>query len=544
MKESLTNAQPNAYLVYFDETAQANLRRIVNPRRGPNLSVPNLELKAGVTLSDYMMRKNDLGDFTNCITAEMSSRPVPHVFKRAETVALTELYKIWAPYIFAKVFRELKAPVQTYNKVSRLGWPEFTNPENKQDVLSSFFSQIAADGVQNYTKAFIILNVRLQAEPKKKKRTFMFVDSLGRSYEKEVSEEDRLVKVKDVGTRVSSRTRVIFNMPLPNLFKQVLDTAIHNVFLRYPAFHHDMFNKRLLPVKGKHICLDVKHFERFTADAVRARGAMLGGLYADINGIFERIPFVCPTDDWTKFMYLYPNREAGYSDQFSSGDSAVAPAQKEVFTALYAEYFHVTRRLARSEAVNLVFQGGDEKLTIRNYGDDNSISGDASELAAVFRFLQEYLHVEEEQPPKFLGFVWTEALGWRLPIDSYLLKTYLNERRPYSNFRKYPNLGWVEKRKIFSSLGHPALAERIFGEEDKALRTWGLPWTDIMWRAEVERRKAAAGELNPNFVLGKDYAMTAEEKLATGEFIGLTPDRTRTMIKQLADAKWLTETNL
>jgi hypothetical protein len=335
-------------------------------------------------------------------------------------------------------------------------------------------------------------------------------------------------------------------MPIPNLYKQVLDSAIHNVFLRYPAFHHDMFNNRILPVEGEHLCLDVKHFERFTADAVRARGRLLGGLYSEISTLFTDISFAVPSDSYKTIFFIKPNREAGYSDQFSSGDSAVAPVQKEVFTALYSEYFKVTRALSNEEAINLTFNGGDEKLTIRNYGDDNSLSGQATELSAVTRFLSEYLHVEPEVPPKFLGFVWYEGLGWRLPPASYLLKTYLNERRPYSNFRRFPNLGWVEKRHIFEKLGHPYVTKEIFPRENIELARRGLPWSDIVWRGEQERIQAASnpGQLLPNFILGKDYALTAQEKLQTGEFIGLLPEKTSKMIKRLVDTTWFNLTRL
>jgi hypothetical protein len=413
-------------------------------------------------------------------------------------------------------------------------------------VLEKYFNSIEFDGLSFFKSSFIIVNVRLQAEAKGKSRAFLFVNDDGRVYEKETTEESRTIEVHDVGRRVTSRTRAIFNMPIPNLYKQVLDSAIHNVFLRYPAFHHDMFNNRILPVEGEHLCLDVKHFERFTADAVRARGRLLGGLYSEISSLFADISFAVPSDSYKNIFFIKPNREAGYSDQFSSGESAVAPVQKEVFTALYSEYFKVTRALSNEEAINLTFNGGDEKLTIRNYGDDNSLSGQATELSAVTRFLSEYLHVEPEVPPKFLGFVWYEGLGWRLPPASYLLKTYLNERRPYSNFRRFPNLGWVEKRHIFEKLGHPYVAKEIFPRENIELARRGLPWSDIVWRGEQERIQAASnpGQLLPNFILGKDYALTAQEKLQTGEFIGLLPEKTSKMIKRLVDTTWFNLTRL
>jgi hypothetical protein len=530
----------SAYKVDYVKADQAYLHRVINPKRGPTDSVPGLDMAKSAAASDRMFTEFGLEQFVGCVTAEMKSRPIPHVFRVSETAALTALYKDWAPFIFRRIFRELEPPTQTYNKVSRLGWPYFENPDNKRDILAKDFAHIKAKGIAEYSNAFIIVNVRLQAEAKAKRRKYMFMDSTGRVYEQETSPEFRAVKVKGVGERVCSRTRLIFNLPIPNLYKQVLDSAVHNVFLKYPAFHHDMFNKRLLPVKGYHLCLDVKHFERFTANSVRHRASdVIQGRYGDIGALFASIPFALPSDDYSEYFYAYPNRDGGWSDQFASGDSAVAPVQKEIFTALYAEYFSKTRGLGRDEAIATVFNGGDGRLCIRNYGDDNSLSGERSELDAVARFLADFLEVEEEVPPKFLGFEWIDD-DWKLPESSYLLKTYLNERRPYSNFRRFPNLGWKLKRDTYRQLGVRSITEQIFPFEEKVLASLGLNWTDVLWRAENERKQTLGlpGQLNPNFIMGKDYAMSAAEKLTTGEFIGLTPTETAPIIKDLLPAEW------
>jgi len=417
----------SAYLIEpIDERLKARMFKIVNPRRGAMLSVPGLTLKQNCDVADIMFDAFGLDQYVGCITAEIEHRPIPFVFQTSETRALTELYAEWAPHFFPRIMRELKPPVQTFNKVSRLGWPYFTNPPNKQDYLSMDFSDLVVDprNLEKYDPSFIGIGLRLQAESIHKEREFLFLTDDFEIIKRTVTKKEREIEIKGVGTRIASRFRGVNNMPLPNLFKQALDTAIHSVLLRYPAFHHDMFNKKLLPVTGFHMCFDVKHFERFTADAVRHRAQLLGGMYAQIGTLFNRVPYAVPTENRRHFAYLWPDRQAGWSDQFASGDSAVAPVQKEIFTALYGEYFKRTRGLSYEQAIELVWQGGDEHLTIRNYGDDNSVSGRESDVRAVFRHLQEYLHVEEEQPPKFLGFVWYgQSLGWRLTKDSYLTKT-------------------------------------------------------------------------------------------------------------------------
>lgn len=533
-----------AYLIQPIENTE-RMFKIVNPRRGPIESVPNLDIPANCKVADRMFTKFGLDQFVGCITAEMDERPIPFVFRTEETAKLTELYIRWAPYIFDRLMREIKPPVQTYNKISRLGWDVFANPPNKASVLMDRFEQMVYEGLLRYWSSFVGIGLRLQAESKYKEREFLFLTDDYRVVKKVVTQAQRRVTVRDVGERVSSRFRGVNNMPIPNLFKQTLDTAIHNALLRYPAFHHDMFNGKLLPVEGHHVCFDVKHFERFTADAVRHRAQLLGGVYAEIGDIFSKIPYAVPTTGRRKFAFIAPNRKAGWSDQFASGDSAVAPVQKEIFTALYGEFFRTTRSLSYEAALNLVWQGGDKRLTIRNYGDDNSVSGDKGEIEAVYQMLKEYLHVEIEDPPKFLGFVWYDDLGWKLPLDSYLTKTYLNERAPYSNFRKYPNLGWVEKRKVYATLGHPSVAQDVFPYEDKVLKQMGLEWYEVQEKAEGEKKATlrSPGLLNPLWTLNKDYAMTAEEKLATNEFIGLFPAKTGPMIKLLLGDEWREKLN-
>lgn len=528
----------------------ALISRFVAPRRGGIGSVPGLDVEKGARMGDEMFSHFGLDQFVGCTTAETARRPLPHVFETKEVKALTDLYIEWAPYIFSRIMNDLVAPIQTFNKTSRLGWDSFEVLDNKMDRLGPLISRLLQGDhsvLAEFLPAFVIMNVRLQAEAKEKERDFIYLSDDYKPYHQTVGRAQREVEVAAAGKRVASRVRPVYNMPLLNLIKQVLDTAIHNVFLKYPAFHHDMFNAQLLPVRGEHLCIDVKHFERHTAMLVRARAQLLGGVYAKIGAVFENIPFCCPTDSRKKFAFIYPDRKNGYSEQFASGDSAVAPAQKEVFLALYAEYFSRTRGLDRSSAMELVLQGGDDRLTIRNYGDDNSLSGDSGELKDVFSFLKSYLTVEEEKPPKFLGFEYGNPdpgtiarPRWYLPLSSYLTKTYLNERRPFSNFRKYPFLGWVLKREVFTRLGDPQIARDVFPYENKMLARFGIPWTDVLRFAENERIQSLAtpAATSANWIMGKDYLMTAEEKIKSGEFFGMMPDRTAPLIKVLLGQEW------
>jgi hypothetical protein len=205
--------------------------------------------------------------------------------------------------------------------------------------------------------------------------------------------------------------------------------------------------------------------------------------------------------------------------------------------AVYANFFHTELGYPRTDCCNVVARGGDDRLTIRNYGDDNSIDGDEAVVKAFHAYIKQYLPVEIEDPPRFLGFQWYPEFGkWMLPPTSYLTKVYNNERAPGSNFRKYPYLGWVEKRQVYSKIGHPSIRSEIFPYEDQLLNKLGLPWYDIVRRGDLDRKAAAQAGLdavNTLALLGKDYAMTPKEQIAAGTHTGLSPEATRTIIPKL-----------
>jgi len=542
------SARPtNGYLAaLFPDQEFARL--VVNPRRGSKLSFPTPDVAKGepkwraqVGVQDALYTKFGLEDLVGCTTVEMRRRPIPHVFPTKQVAALTGLFSKWAPAIYERILSEIEPPVQVLNKTSRLGWPVLGRPESKRDAVMHDIGRITREGVGWMEDAFIVMNIRLQAEARSKEREFLFCTRSGEVYADTVKEKDRMVKTP-IGERVAGRTRLVFNLPTANLMTQCLDTAIHNVLLKYPAFHHDMYNKAApTNMDGFRMFFDVKHFERATSGCVRERARILGGRYAQIAAVFDAAPFLCPSDDRKAFWLLWPDRDGGYSDQFASGNSAVAPVQKEIFTALYAEFAVRHFGIPQSLAISWVFGGGDHRLRIKNYGDDNVVAGDEGACKALFAFLKDYLSVELEDPPKFLGFLWRNE-HWMLGARSYLEKTYLNEREPYSVFRKYPSFGWIEKRKVYQTYGDPFISQVIFPEEEKLLAIHGQPWNGIVRRADEEAVLASSmqGQTDHNWILGKDYLMSAEEKLKTGVFEGLTPEVTAPVILDLLDQHWRT----
>lgn len=483
---------------------------------------------------DVMYERFGLDNYVGLVTGEIKWRPIPHVFESKLVKNLVDLFAEWEPHTLEWLIPQLEPPYQAYNAVSKVGWPAFMVPDSKVAYMETRIPAFLGNDLSEYDNAYAVCNVRLQVEAKTKVREFQFLNGTDDSViERKVAAEDRTIRTP-LGPRVASRPRLIFNMPDYNLYKQILDSAVHNALLRHRAFHHDMFNDDLLPVVGYHLCFDVKHFERSTAQVNRIRSNLLGGFYSLCGDNLARIPVAAPTMQWDGARFLYVDRDGGYSEQYGSGDSAVAPSQKEIFIALYGEFFKRRYKLTYRQAIELVARGGDASLTIRNYGDDNSINGDKATCRAFFDFAKDYVNIEEEEPPKFLGFV--RGARWELPMVSYLTKNWNAERAPYTSFRRYPNMGLVAKREIYSRLGQAIVNESVIPEEDKLLAKLGLPYFEIMQKAQEEERRAAqsaAGQLNKLWVLEKDYAMSAQEKIATGLFTGLPPQRTLPMLKHL-----------
>jgi hypothetical protein len=520
--------------------------KVPNPRRGPSQSVPGLDFSAAFQVMDSLFAEFGLEDEVGCVTAEGFSRPVPHVFRSSETQALTDLFERREPEILARIMRELKYPLQVFPKQSRLGWPFQYRPEEpdtKKSVLAPFFRDLVANGADaTMADAYITMNVRLQDESRLKMRDMLYVTEDGSPYLKPTGEKARTVPVQKTWKRVGSRTRLVFNLPCANLYKQPFDTAAHHVMLQYPAFRFNMYSDSgVMPLGPHRLFLDVKHFERHTASAARLRARLIGGLYADISERFKLTPFLCPSDNWKQTFLMWPNHDAGWSDQFASGDSAVAPVQKEIFTALYMEFAETHLGVSPHDSLSWAWLGGDERLRIRNYGDDNALDGDPAVLRDCLSFLSGFLSVEEEDPEKFLGFLWTSE-GFKLGVKSYLSKTYLNERRPYSFFRQFPMFGWVEKRKIYAAHGVDDLITKVFPREAELLAEHGMPWSEVQSRGAEEAQLASSMSgvyTNPSWLLEKDYQLTPEEKLQSGLFEGYDKEETREMIRSVVGSHWL-----
>lgn len=517
-----------------------DIKRIVNRRRAPIAPVPGMSLQDGYFAGDEMFTHFGLNKYVGCVTGEAKVRPIPQAFQTSTVSALTQLYSKHIEELFSIIIPELEVPIQTLSRVSKRGYPLFTRSDDPVAQTAPYFKSISAGDLSSLDGAFIIMNVRLQPEDRDKVRVNMIVTPDGVIEDLPYTTAIREIHVTGLGLRVGSRVRLVFNFPIANLVKQVVDTAIHKWFMRSMTFRHDMYNGKIHPVRGYHMALDVKNFDRHIPLAARVRAQVIGGVYHQIVDAFSRLAFACPTSDWKSVDFLYPNRAQGWSDQYGSGDSGVAPIAKEIFMILFATYIMKVKGYSFAQSAAEVLRGGIDGFTIRNYGDDNSFSGDETLVKGFFDYAANYLTVEEENPPKFLGFVWYPGLGWKLPVESYLTKTWLPERGVFTPFREVPNLGWVEKRINYVKYGHPDVASKVFPFEDRVISAFGNPWSKVLMAASKERMSLDHSKLitSPEYVHGKEYLLTDEEKIRSGLATALPKEECRRLIKALIGQQW------
>lgn len=511
--------------------------KIVPRRRNVIPPVPGMELERSMIVQRELFEKFGLEAYKDLVSAEMSSRPVPQVSAfSGKLLALAKLCEERLPRLLAYISPLLTPPVQTFNKVSKMGWPYFCRPEDK--ASRALWSYNLAKATSQYLKeCFTSINIRLQPEKPDKVRQLQFITDSGEVQDRDISGEDRAIYVKGLGAvKTAQRTRLVFNKPANNLIMQIADTALNNVWMTFPLCSNNMYDTAPRNKIRRHVlALDVKHMERFTGAIIATRTLILGGEYRKQHDQMDEGGFLVPSDTWRSYWRL-SKVASRMLVQFGSGHSAVAPSQKEALICILWAMHVELWGMQEEEALEAVLSGDTPYLHIMNYGDDNFWSAhDPSLLDAALDFASRYLDCEPENPPKFLGFTWSDDRVFRLSHESYLLKTYLHERAPLSTFRKYPYFGWTEKRKIYAQYGDHRLMKEVFDVEEDCLSRAGLPWSAVLQRSEAEREAAMRNEPSPNALFGKDYLMTAEEKIASGAFDGMYPDETAPLLHELLD---------
>lgn len=504
------------------------LYSIVPRRRVPVNPVPNLSWKQAQFVKEQVFAAQRLEAYKKVCTAEMRRRPHPHVTEDNERLrSYADVYRRRAPGIFKRLKRNFRPCIQTYNAMSKLGWPHFSSGRGKADLVRTAFEEARQAGFSKWcSKCFTTCNVRLQPEPEDKERTFQFITTDGLSYEEAVRPSTELITVKELGDveLYASRTRLVFNRPVLNLWCQIVDTVINNALGECGAVDHNMYGSN----PGRNLrrfvkLVDVKHMERFTAAITPVRRAIIGGMYEEANVAMDAGGYMVPSDDWTHYMRVR-DLTPGLVIQFGSGDSSVAPSQKEGVLSVLIEAHVVLFGMDPEAATDAVLSGSTPYMAIMNFGDDNVWSSNSEEhLDAIVAFCGKFMDVEADDDGTFLGFSYTRG-EFKLRAKSYCLKTYLNERPPLPPFRNCPNLGWIEKRKVYLKFGDPAEMQELYRLEDQLLKNAGSSWDEVERMARIERKAIAdmPPEMAlPNALFGKEYLLTEEQKMQLGTYDGI-----------------------
>lgn len=528
----------------------------VGPIRGISSTTNRLVTKAALTfeqsnhIHDRLCERADLDGNIGCSTGEVQHptlrnhaiRPCPSFAPYDEWQHLFDVYSDYAPHLFKFIRLHLRAGVQTYDRSSKLGAPFFENVENKLDVIRPYWTQLLKGDLSLFEQEniFVITNVRLQPESRKKIREMPYI--MDNEYlELKVDEKFRYMKDVD---RVGSRNRMVYNFPGPiNLLMQVVDSMIHNVYMNSIFAHHNMtalVGKRL---PGKALFLDVSHFERSAGAILPLRAKYIGGLYGQMLVRMLNLRFLSlGLDGYTYFIktdgdVTLKHNEIHVPDifvQLGSGLSVVAPVAKELLHILYSSFFVEEFGYTKDEAISIVYEGGNNELRMMNYGDDNVIFGnDVSLIHRCYDWIAKFLPVSIEVPPAFLGYTYPP---FQLRTSSYVLNEWEPERPPFSRFRPYPFYGMVERDKVYREQTITKTVRELEVLKYKLLSDFGYTRELINMEAYRESERIKSEDTlasNTNVLLGKEYLLTAEDKLKSLRYVGLGEMRVAEIMRAL-----------
>jgi len=509
--------------LYRTEVADWDLHPMLNRRRTIISPVPGMDITTHDAAKREMLEAEGFGEYADELVCEAQNRPIVEASAPGEYGAGFAVYRKWFPRLLKWMVEHARPEHHSFNAVSRLGSNYCCHVESKRDELMPKFRDLAAGSDAALASAleglYTLINVRLQSEKKDRVRSMTFVNSEGRVYRTDIGRAQRHVSIPRFGIEgAAKRTRTIFMPCYFNLATQFVDQALHSSLLRTRACEHNMFAKiqDVLPRHAEaYMFTDVRHMDRHTGECASFRAECIGGHYATGFKAMFAHPFLVPADDWSEDIWVWVTGVP----QFPSGFSAVANLQKEYFLCLYCEFAHAHLGMTEEAAMAFVLAGGDSRFTIRNYGDDNALAGTATNLGSWFDFATQYCALEREDPAKFLGFVWDDDdAKFYLTRQSYLLKTWLNERQPHTGFRPRPYLGWTLKRKTYAEYGKPGDFSALFERENALLERYGVSWDFIETEAAREAKEAAGEEYFGYLALGKPYLLTAEERARTPGF--------------------------
>lgn len=493
-------------------------------------------------MADLICEACGVTDYLGMYMAEPFVRTLPALYHHSDTVKTDKLFSTWYPVLLEHLRPYLEISPLHIERGSKMGAPYYENRLDKTDILrQKLFPMFLADDYSAVEGAHTIVNVRRQQERRKKIREGNAITEQGRIYPVEFNETTRAMSLKGV-PGYSCRGRLVFNPPTLNAYKQSVDNMYNGALMKGKACHNDMYeyHDRGFKMMKHFIAGDVKHFDRHVGSIVQARAEMIGAGYAKIQRMINECPVAVMDDTWMSGHLVAPDTKKGYGFQLASGDSCVAPIAKELFLCVYASFIF-EQKLASSpaEAMRFAFDGGPPgSFKLMNFGDDNFYHGDdAGLLNALFDYQATFMTMEREDPPAFLSWVW-DGRGWKMKIKSRFKNLFYPEQSPGTAGRPYFWGGFSLGNITYRRYGEDGMNEAI----DKMLHildvVFNITQDEIEAGTELDFRNMARG-VPINYITGKDYLLTPEEKMRMGTVEQIPLNEILPIVHKLVDPHWI-----
>jgi hypothetical protein len=245
-------------------------------------------------------------------------------------------------------------------------------------------------------------------------------------------------------------------------------------------------------------------------------------------------PFLVPSDTWRKAFLVRPLYGKGVYPQFSSGICCVSTLGKLASICVQMHYF-VQKGHSPDVALIHVLTGEYGGLRRWMYGDDNRVRGNKASRDDYIAFMGEYFNIEPDED----GVIWLGTILRKdiaravLPARTYNLKLYQPERS--TEMKTFPALGYVRRREVFSQYGEPEIATDIIPFENELLKEFHNSWDTILDHAAKEENMARAMgvALSNSLLTDKEYLMTPEEQMASGQFWSIPTSKTAEYVKSM-----------
>jgi len=483
--------------------------------------------------------------YARCWTGEPFRRPIPFVSTDDKPKRLAEIFRRNIKPILKRIMRDFAPVVQPINRISKLGWPVNRNPPTKDelnanptaaqkiDYVQHFFREIHSGNLNSFAGACTLLSGRLQYEPPGKKREYLFIKSDGQIYTDEFNASDRVIDVPDLGERIGSRYRLVFNPPITNLYCQCFDSALHRCIMRHALCFANMYTGQAWSSETHWHSFDCSHYERVLGTLAPIYASAVGGLYEQLVTWMIGLPLIVQSDDRKKVFKITPRFREGVYPQFGSGLCCVATLGKLAGISAETEYFERTLGISTEDAIEVTLSGQGLGMTRMMYGDDNCVAGPTDQVENYFSFLETVFDISRDEHPTYLGFAWNKQVGrFQLGADKYVLKMYLRERS--FDWTDYPYFAWVERRKIFAKHGHPDIIEKVIPQEDADLLAFDLPWAQVVHKAAEEAAYIRErGDALSKQLTDKEYLLSPEEYISLGLAWGIPVSETTQIIDNL-----------